>query len=142
MADSHNDYLERAENYERLAEEAQDPVLAAAFRRLANNCRLTAERISELESPSASRPRSFRRCPGPGIQCPLVALSGGQTQRCVICQLLTQSGHCLVLQREIAGSQYVVVRQLDAEISPPIAVGVERDDGIGALSLCRSSAAV
>jgi hypothetical protein len=35
MADPHNDYLERAENYERLAEEAQDPVLAAAFRRLA-----------------------------------------------------------------------------------------------------------
>lgn len=49
MADPHNDYLERAENYERLAEEAQDPVLAAAFRRLARNCRLTAERVSELE---------------------------------------------------------------------------------------------
>jgi hypothetical protein len=49
MADPHNDYLERAENYERLAEEAQDPVLSAAFRRLARNCRLTAERVSELE---------------------------------------------------------------------------------------------
>ena len=49
MADSHDDYLERAENYERLAEEAQDSVLAAAFRRMARNCRLTAERISELE---------------------------------------------------------------------------------------------
>jgi hypothetical protein len=48
MADSHNEYLERAEKYERLATEAQDPVLAAAFRRLARNCRLTAERISEL----------------------------------------------------------------------------------------------
>ena len=40
MADPHNDYLERAENYERLAEEAQDPVLSAAFRRLARNCRI------------------------------------------------------------------------------------------------------
>jgi hypothetical protein len=49
MADSHGDYLERAENYERLAEEAEDMVLAAAIRRLARNCRLTAERISELE---------------------------------------------------------------------------------------------
>ena len=49
MADPHNDHLERAENYERLAKEVQDPVLAAAFRRLAGNCRLTAERISELE---------------------------------------------------------------------------------------------
>jgi len=49
MADPHNDYFERAENYELLAEEAQDPVLAAAFRRLAHNCRLMAERISELE---------------------------------------------------------------------------------------------
>jgi hypothetical protein len=49
MADPHNDYLERAENNERLAEEAQDPVLSAAFRRLARNCRLTAERVSELE---------------------------------------------------------------------------------------------
>jgi hypothetical protein len=49
MADSHDDYLERAENCERLAVEAQDPVLAAAFRSLARNCRLTAERISELE---------------------------------------------------------------------------------------------
>jgi hypothetical protein len=49
MADPHNNYLERAENYEQLAEEAQDPVLAGAFRRLAKNCRLTAERISELE---------------------------------------------------------------------------------------------
>ena len=38
-----------------------------------------------------------------------------------------------MLQREIAGSQYVVVRQLDAEISLPIAVGVERDDGVGAV---------
>ena len=52
MADSHNQYLERAEKYERLATEAEeDPVLAAAFRRLARNCRLTAERISELEEP-------------------------------------------------------------------------------------------
>jgi hypothetical protein len=49
MADAHDHYLERAENYERLAEEAQDTVLAAAFRRVARNCRLTAERISELE---------------------------------------------------------------------------------------------
>ncbi|MGH9340673.1 MAG: hypothetical protein ACRD1R_14035 [Acidobacteriota bacterium] len=48
MAGPESDYFERAENYERLAEEAQDPVLAAAFRRLATNCRLTAERI-ELE---------------------------------------------------------------------------------------------
>ena len=50
MADSHNEYLERAEKYERLATEAQE-VLAAAFRRLARNCRLTAERISELGEP-------------------------------------------------------------------------------------------
>ena len=49
MTNSPDDYLERAENYERLAEEAQDLVLAAAIRRLARNCRLTAERISELE---------------------------------------------------------------------------------------------
>ena len=49
VTDPHNDYLERAETYERLAEEAQDPVLSAAFRRLARNCRLTAERVSELE---------------------------------------------------------------------------------------------
>jgi len=49
MADTHNDYLERAENYERLAEEAQDPVLAAAFLRLARNCPLTAERVRALE---------------------------------------------------------------------------------------------
>jgi hypothetical protein len=49
MTDSHSEDLERAEKYERLATEAQDPVLAAAFRRLARNCRLTAERISELE---------------------------------------------------------------------------------------------
>ena len=44
MANPDNDYLGRAEDYERLAEEVQDPVLAAAFRRLARNCRLTAER--------------------------------------------------------------------------------------------------
>jgi hypothetical protein len=31
MADTHNDYLKRAENYELLAEEAPEPVLAAAF---------------------------------------------------------------------------------------------------------------
>ena len=49
VTNSPDDYLERAENYERLAEEAQDLVLAAAIRRLARNCRLTAERISELE---------------------------------------------------------------------------------------------
>jgi hypothetical protein len=49
VTDPHNDYFQRAENYERLAEEAQDPVLAAAFLRLARNCRLTAERISQLE---------------------------------------------------------------------------------------------
>jgi hypothetical protein len=49
VTDPHNDYVQRAENYERLAEEAQDPVLAAAFLRLASNCRLTAERISQLE---------------------------------------------------------------------------------------------
>ena len=54
MADPHNNYLERAENYEQLAEEAQDPVLAGAFRRLAKNCRLTAERTSELEESFSS----------------------------------------------------------------------------------------
>jgi hypothetical protein len=54
MPDPHNDYLERAENCEQLAEEAQDPVLAAAFRRLAKNCRLTAECISELEQSFSS----------------------------------------------------------------------------------------
>ena len=56
---SPDDYLEKAENYERLAEEAQDPVLAAAFRRLAINCRLTAERISELEE-SFNQPEQNR----------------------------------------------------------------------------------
>ncbi len=54
MSDPHNNYLERAQNYEQLAEEAQDPVLANAFRRLAKNCRLTAERISELEESFSS----------------------------------------------------------------------------------------
>ena len=45
----HADYLKRADGYERLAEEALDPVLAAVFRTSAKNCRATAERISELE---------------------------------------------------------------------------------------------
>lgn len=53
VTNSPDDYLERAKNSERLAEEAQDPVLAAAFRGLARNCRLTAERISELEESSS-----------------------------------------------------------------------------------------
>ena len=54
MADPHNNYLERAENYEQLAEEAQGPMRASAFRRLAKNCRLTVERISELEESFSS----------------------------------------------------------------------------------------
>ena len=49
MADPHNDYLREQRITSGLPKEAQDPVLAAAFRRLARNCRLTAERVSELE---------------------------------------------------------------------------------------------